>query len=399
MGQKSSGLVEGHRLCEHVTLGVLARVVPVDLVDAVLRDTGRWNWRARQLLPRLVVYYVMALTLYAHASYDAVLRELVEGLRWLRWDGTAVGLACKSAITQARVRLGEAPLRELFRRVARPLAEPGAPGAWYRERRLVSFDGTTIDVPDLPALERDFGRPVSPRGSSGFPQLRLLALLETGTHAIFAAAIAGFSTGEITLARRIMAHLKPGMLCLADRAFVGYTLWRDAAATGADLLWRARRTAVFPCLRRLDDGSFLSRLYPSSDHRQRDRAGLTVRVIEYRMPGVPGGDRIYRLVTTLLDAQAAPALELAALYHERWEDETVLAEVKVTLPGGRPILRSRRPDLIRQEVYGLLVTHFAIRQLMVEASQRAGCDPDTLSFVQTIEIIRRNLPFHVAFSP
>jgi Insertion element 4 transposase N-terminal/Transposase DDE domain len=399
MGQKSSRLVEGHCLCEHVTLGVLARVVPVDLVDAVLRDTGRPSWRARQLLPRLVVYYVMALTLYAHASYDAVLRELVEGLRWLRWDGAALGLACKSAITQARVRLGEAPLRELFRRVARPLAEPGTPGAWYRGRRLVSFDGTTIDVPDLPALERDFGRPVSPRGVSGFPQLRLLALLETGTHAIFAAALAGVATGEITLARRIVAHLKPGMLCLADRAFVGYTLWREAAATGADLLWRARRIAVFPCLRRLDDGSFLSRLYPSSDHRQRDRDGLTVRVIEYRMPGVPGGDRIYRLVTTLLDDRAAPAAELAALYHERWEDETVLAEVKVTLPGGRPILRSRRPDLIRQEVYGLLLTHFAIRQVMVEASQRAGCDPDTLSFVQTIEIIRRNLPFHVAFSP
>jgi hypothetical protein len=399
MGQKSSRLVEGHRLCEHVTLGVLARVVPVDLVDAVLRDTGRWNWRAHQLLPRLVVYYVMALTLYAHASYDAVLRELVEGLRWLRWDGAAVGLACKSAITQARVRLGEAPLRELFRRVARPLAEPGTPGAWYRELRLVSFDGTTIDVPDLPALERDFGRPSSPRGVSGFPQLRLLALLETGTHAIFAAALAGVATGEITLARRIVAHLTPGMLCLADRAFVGYPLWREAAATGADLLWRARHIAVFPCLRRLDDGSFLSRLYPSSDHRQRDRDGLTVRVIEYRMPGVPGGDRIYRLVTTLLDDRAAPAAELAALYHERWEDETVLAEVKVTMPGGRPILRSRRPDLIRQEVYGLLLTHFAIRQLMYEASQRAGCDPDTLSFVQTIEIVRRNLPFHVAFSP
>jgi hypothetical protein len=399
MGQKSSRLVEGHRLCEHVTLGVLARVVPVDLVDAVLRDTGRPSWRARQLLPRVVVYYVMALTLYAHASYDSVLRELVEGLRWLRWDGAAVGLACKSAITQARVRLGEAPLRELFRRVARPLADPGASGAWYRELRLVSFDGTTIDVPDLPALERDFGRPSSPRGVSGFPQLRLLALLETGTHAIFAAVFDGVATGEITLARRIMAHLQPGMLCLADRAFVGYTLWRDAAATGADLLWRARRIAVFPCLRRLDDGSFLSRLYPSADHRQRDRDGLTVRVIEYRMPGVPGGDRLYRLVTTLLDARAAPAAELAALYHERWEDETVLAEVKVTMPGGRPILRSRRPDLIRQEVYGLLLTHFAIRQLMVEASQRAGCDPDTLSFIQTIEIVRRNLPFHVAFSP
>ena len=247
-----------------------------------------------------------------------------------RWDWRASRPSPRPACAWAKRRCANCS--------ARPLAEPGAPGAWYRELRLVSFDGTTIDVPDLPALERDFGRPSSPRGVSGFPQLRLL---ETGTHAIFAAALAGVATGEITLARRIMAHLQPGMLCLADRAFVGYSLWRDAAATGADLLWRARH--IFPCLRRLDDGSFLSRLYPSSDHRQRDRDGLTVRVIEYRMPGVPGGDRIYRLVTTLLDDRAAPAAKLAALYHERWEDATVLAEVKVTRPGGRPILRSR-PD-------------------------------------------------------
>jgi Transposase DDE domain len=198
--------------------------------------------------------------------------------------------------------------------------------------------------------------------------------------------IAGLATGEVRLAREIVPHLRPGMLCLADRAFLGYALWREAAATGADLLWRARRIAVLPCLRRLDDGSYLSRLYPSSQHRQRDREGVTVRVIEYRMPGVPGGDQIYRLVTTILEPQAAPAAELAALYHERWEDEIVVGEVKVTLPGGR--LRSRRPDLIRQEVYGFLLTHFAIRQLMYEATRTAACDPDTLSFVKTIEIIR-----------
>src|SRR3954462_13443208 len=191
------------------------------------------------------------------------------------------------------------PRRGLSRRLPRPRAEPGAPGAWYQGRRLVSFDGTTIDVPDLPALEQHFGRPAAARGSSGFPQLRLLALLETGSHAIFTAVIAGFSTGEVSLARRIVADLRPGMLCLADRAFVGYSLWRDAAATGADLLWRARGIAIFPCLERLADGSYLSRLYPSPDPRRRD--GLTVRIIEYQMPGVPGADRIYRLVTTVLD--------------------------------------------------------------------------------------------------
>jgi hypothetical protein len=160
-----------------------------------------------------------------------------------------------------------------------------------------------------------------------------------------------------------------------------------------------RRRDVLPCLKRLDDGSYRSRLYPSPQHRERDRDRLTVRVIEYRMPGVPGGDQVYRLVTTILDPQAAPAAELAALYHERWEDEVVLAEVKVTLPGGRLMLRSRRADLVRQEVYGLLLTHCAIRQLMYEASRRADCDPDELSFVHTVEIVRRNLPFYVAFSP
>jgi hypothetical protein len=399
MGSTRRSSREGQWLGEHVTLGVLARFVPADVVDAVLRDTGRPAWRARQLLPRVMVYYVMALTLYARASYDAVLRELVEGLRWLRWDGAAPGLACKSAITQARVRLGEAPLRELFRRLARPLAEPGTPGAWYRGRRLVSFDGTTLDVPDLPELERAFGRPGTSRGHSGFPQLRLLALLETGTHAIFAAATAGCASGEVPLARAVLAHLGPGMLCLADRNFLGYALWRDAAATGADLLWRVRGGIVLPCRQRLDDGSYLSRLYPTSQHRRRDRDGLVVRVVEYRLPGVPGGDQVYRLVTTLLDPAAAPARDLAALYHERWEDEAVLKEVKVTLPGGPLMLRSRRPDLVRQELYGLLLTHFAIRQLMYEASCRAPCDPDTLSFVHTVEIIRRNLPFYVAFSP
>ncbi|HYD29338.1 MAG TPA: IS4 family transposase [Azospirillaceae bacterium] len=310
-----------------------------------------------------------------------------------------MGLVCKSAITQARVRLGEAPLRELFRRVARPPAVPGTPGAWYRQWRLVSFDGTTLALADLPAVERHFGRPKAARGTSGFPQLRLLVLLETGTHAIFAAVVAGVVTGEVRLAREIVRHLGAGMLCLADRAFLGYALWRDAAATGADLLWRARRGTVFPCVRRLEDGSYLSRLYPSPRHRQRDLAGLPVRVIEYRLPDVPGGDPVYRLVTTLVDPQAAPAADLAALYHERWKDELVLAELKVILPGGQPPLRSRRPDLVRQEVYGLLLTHFAIRRLMYEASRHGPCDPDTLSFLGTVEFIRRNLPFHAAFSP
>lgn len=399
MVRKCGALITGQDLRDRVTLGVLARSIPVEEVDAVLRDTGRQNFRARQLEPRILVYYVMALTLYAQASYEAVLRELVEGLRWLRWTDKAGGLVGKSAITQARTRLGVAPLRDLFHRLARPVAHSDTPGAWYRGRRLVSFDGTTLDLPDGPEVERRFGRPPASRGHSGYPQLRLLTLLETGTHAIFAAAVGPYSTHEVHLARQVLGLLRPGMLCLADRGFLGYDLWREAAATGADLLWRARRIAVFPCRQRLADGSFLSRLYPSSQHRQRDRDGVDVRVIEYRLPGVPGGDQVYRLVTTLLDPDDAPAAEVAALYHERWENEVTLAELKVTLPGHRLMLRSRRPDLIVQEVYAWLLTHFAIRHLMYEASRRAGVDPDTLSFTHTVEIVRSNLPFYIAFPP
>jgi hypothetical protein len=320
-------------------------------------------------------------------------------VRWLRLAGADPALAGKSAITRARARLGADPLRELFARVARPLAEPDTPGAWYRGRRLVSLDGTTIDLPDAPDLERRFGRPAAARGASGFPQLRLLTLTETGTHAIFAVAFDRYEAGEVRLAPELLQRVRPGMLCLADRAFVGFALWRTATASGADLLWRVRRNQVLPCRERLPDGSYLSRLYASPKQRRHDEGGVTVRVIDYRLEGVPGAEPLYRLVTTLLDPAAAPAAELAALYHERWESEGAFAELKVSLPGERLMLRSRRADLVEQELYGLLLAHFALRRLIHEASRRAGCDPDTLSFLHTVRVVRRHLPFHAAFSP
>jgi IS4 transposase len=189
------------------------------------------------------------------------------------------------------------------------------------------------------------------------------------------------------------------MLCLADRALVGFDLWHTATASGADLLWRVRRNQVLPCRQRLPDGSSLSHLSASPQHRRHDEGGLAIRVIDYQLEGVPGAAPLYRLVTTLLDPAAAPAAELAALYHERWESEGAFAELKVSLPGQRLMLRSRRADLAEQELYGLLLAHFALRRLMVDASRRAGCDPDTLSFLHTVRIVRRHLPFHAAFSP
>jgi transposase IS4-like protein/DDE family transposase len=399
MARTVARLPNGTRVSDHVALGVLTATIPADLVDTVLAETGRQSQRQRQLPARLVVYYVLALALYAQASYGEVLRCLLEGVRWLQLGGVDPALATKSAITRARRRLGILPLEHLFQRLARPFAAPGTSGAWYRGRRLVSLDGTTIDLPDTPELEARFGRPAASRGTSSFPQLRLLGLAETGTHALFAAAIDRYDSSEVELAPQLLAHLRPEMLCLADRAFVGFALWREAAATGADLLWRLRANQVLPCRRRLPDGSYLSRLYASPKHRRHDDGGVVVRGIDYRLDGVPDAEPLYRLVTTLLDPGAAPAAELAALYHERWESEGIFAELKVTLPGARLMLRSRRVDLVEQELYGLLLVHLALRQLMYEASRRAGCDPDKLSFLHAVRIVRRHLPFHAAFPP
>ncbi len=399
MARTPARLPNGTRLSDYVTLGVLTTTVPAGLIDAVLADTGRQSRRQRQLPARLVVYYVMALALYAQASYGEVLRCLLEGVRWLRLKGADPALADKSAITKARIRLGASPLMQLFARVARPLAEPDTRGAWYRGRRLVSLDGTTIDLADTPELEERFGRPAASRGSSSFPQLRLLTLAETGTHAIFAAALDRYQVSEAHLARELLQQLQPDMLCLADRAFVGFELWRTAAASGAVLLGRVRKNQVLPCRERLTDGSYLSRLYASPKHRRHEDGGMMVRVIDYRLEGVPDAEPLYRLVTTLLDPAGAPAKELAALYHERWESEGAFAELKVALPGQRLMLRSRRADLAEQELYGLLLAHFALRRLIHDASRQAGCDPDTLSFTHTVRIVRRHLPFHAAFSP
>lgn len=398
MARTSATVPSGCRITDRISLGVLSKTVPAPLIDAVLAETGRQSRRQRQLPARVVVYYVIALTLYARASYGEVLRCLLEGLRRLHGWRSSLPVASKSGISQARTRLGAAPLKCLFERVAVPLADRQTPGAWYRGRRLVSLDGTTVDVADVPDNVAAFGRPAAARGRSGFPQLRLVALTETGPRAMIAVAAADFATGETTLARRVIGALSADMLCLADRGFVGFAPWSQACATGAALLWRVRRNQVFPCHRRLPDGSYLSKLYASSKHRRRDD-GLVVRVIEYRLDDVPGAEPLSRLITTLSDPATAPAAELAALYHERWESETAFAELKTSLPGGRLLLRSKTPELVWQEFYGLLLAPYAIRRLMHEASAGVSWDPDRLSFIHTVRIVRRNLPFHAAFSP
>ena len=376
MARTSAGFPAGTRLTDHISLGVLARAVPRDQVRQVLTETGKTSERERDLPAQVMVYYVIALALYMTASTREVLRCLLEGLRWL-WGAEAFKVAGRSGISQARTRLGDEPLRLLYERLVHPVATPATRGAWYRRWRLVSLDGSCLDVADTAANRDVFERPEASRGESAFPQLRFVALVENGTHVLFAACLDSFATGETTLAKRVLAALRPGMLCLADRQFFGHALWQEAAATGADLLWRVKRNLRLP----------------------REANGCRLRVVEYRLAGIADAEPLYRLVTTLLDPAQAPAEELAALYHERWEIEGALAELKTHLRGARIVLRSKAPALVRQEFWGLLLAHFAVRGLMHEAALRADEDPERISFLHAVRVIRRKLPQFTALSP
>jgi DDE family transposase len=283
--------------------------------------------------------------------------------------------------------------------VVAPIAETRTKGAWYRQWRLVSLDGSTLDVADTKENEEAFGRPGASRGSSAFPKIRFVALLENGTHVLWAARMDKYATDERTLAEKVVPALRTSMLCLADRFFPSHKLWQKASATGADLLWRTRQNARLEIDQRLPDGSYLSRIYPSTADRRKERKAIVVRVIDYRLDQVPEAEPVYRLLTTILDHKRAPAQELAALYHERWEIETALDEVKTHLRGAQIVLRSKTPELVSQEFYGLLMAHFAIRGLMHEAALRAGEDPDRLSSLHSVRVVQRRMARFAALPP
>jgi hypothetical protein len=393
-----AGLPAGVRLSDQISLGVIARAFPPERVREVLAETGRASERERDLPAQVMVYYAIALALYMGSSTREVLRCLLEGLRWL-WGTDAVKVAGKSGISQARTRLGEAPLRRLYEEVVQPIATPATKGAWYRGWRLVSLDGSCLDVADTEANCTEFGRPGASRGESAFPQLRFVALVENGTHALFGARLGRVSDGETTLAHGVLAALRPGMLCLADRCFFGHALWQAASATGADLLWRGKGNLRLPRETVLADGSYLTTIYPCDTDRRHRTNGVRARVVEYRLEGLAEAEPLYRVLTTILDPARAPAAELAALYHERWEIEGALAELKTQLRGARVVLRSKTPALVRQEVWGLLLAHFAVRGLMHEAALRADEDPDRLSFLHAVRVVRRKLPQFAALPP
>jgi len=399
MARTVAELPSGSRITDYISLGVITNRFPVDVIRAALKNTGKSSTRERDLPAHVVVYYVIALALYMQSSYREVLRCLLEGVKWLLGPGAAVRPAGKSGISQARTRLGWEPLQVIHDEVVKPIAIKSTKGAWYRGWHLVSLDGSTLDVADQKENETAFGRPAASRGKSAFPQLRFVSLVENGTHVLFGTRMAGENTGEITLAKEVLCSLRNGMLCLADRNFFGFELWNQARSTGADLLWRIKKNLRLPCEKRLPDGSYLSRVYASPKDQRHGRDGVVVRVIEYRLEGIPGAEPIYRLLTTILDHEAAPATELAALYHERWEIETALDELKTHLRGSRIVLRSKTPDLVRQEFYGLMMAHFAVRGLMHEAALKANEDPDKLSFLHAVRVVRRKIARFASIPP
>ncbi|ROO62899.1 IS4 family transposase [Micromonospora sp. Llam0] len=402
------------RLTDHIGLGVVSARFSRDLLEEVLNRTERREKRTRRLPAHVMVRYVIAMGLFFAESYDEVMRRLVGNLRTLgSWDDDWQ-VPTKSAITQARQRLGPEPMKALFERAAVPLANAGTKGAWLARRRLCAIDATSFDVADTPANVERFGRTGSGPKASAYPKLHVAALAECGTHAIVGAVLGPCRTGERTLAADLTGIVEPDMLVLADAGLYSWELFNRYADTGADLAWRVGASVSIGHVRWLPDGSYLALVYRpglSAGRRRRlvelARAGgdidpdvaRLVRVVEYTVPERNPDGELITLVTTVLDSYEIPALDLAAAYQQRWEEESALGEIKTDLRGRGEVLRSKTPDLVEQQMWGLLLAHYAIRALLVDAADPAGYDPDRMSFIQGVRVVRRQVTDQAAITP
>lgn len=387
------------RISEALNFECLTKFFPLRETRKILRQTGKASKRERDLPAHVMVYYVIAMTIFMGLPYRDVLRELLDG-----WNGLLTKKAkkkkkppTKGSICKARIRLGFEPLKQVHDRFVNPVAVEQTKGAWFKKWLTVGIDGSTLDVADSRENEEEFGRPKSNRGKSAYPKLRFVSLLETGTRILFGTQIGPINeTSEKGLAKEALVFLKPEMLCLADRHYLGYEFLKLALGTGADVLWRASNVFKLKPEKYLSDGSYLTTIYKSETDRKHKRDGILVRVIRYRVKGFKDS---YRLVTSILDLEQAKAEELAALYHERWEIEIALGELKTRLIGADIILRSQKPDLVKQEFYGFLLGYFAVRGIMHEAALQANEDPDRLSFLHAVRVIKRRLPDFAVFPP
>lgn len=369
----------------------LSQLITEQRIQHILARTRRVEQRRRRLLAHSIVWLVIAMSLFATHSIPKVWRNLHPHSHRPEPDS--------SAFAYARQRLGVTPLRELFRELGRPIAAPGTPGAFYRSWRLMGIDGTVFDMPDTEVNERIFGRGGNQRSPTAFPQLRVLALCELGTHAICDFALRPIRHSEQAMVPHLMRSLQPGMLLLWDRGFFSYELIEAVRRRGCRLLARVKASQlVFERLQELPDGSYLSAVYPSYADRTHQRNGRTVRIIEYTHndPKRPGCGQKNRLLTDLLDPADLPAHRAAVLYHERWEEELAFDEIKTHLNGREVLLRSKTPRGVVQELYGLMLAHRLIRQVMSDAAEATGAsgaalDPDRLSFTDSLRVVQSQL--------
>src|SRR5512135_3409119 len=367
------------------SLRALKRIIPRARVEDALARSEH----DRAVCPRLpgwfMVWFIVALGLFYRDCYRQV-------FRWLQ-PFRPNAILPRSTFCEARQRLGVAPMRHLAHDTVRLLGRPETPGAFYRGLRLMALDGFTVDVPDTPRNDRAFGRPDGHRAPGAFPQARVLALCETGSHVLWRWLIKPYHRGEVTMAHRLLRELQPDMLLLWDRNFLSYQTVAEVCARRAHLLARIKSNLIFTPIRALADGSFLAKLYRNAADRRADRDGILVRIIEYTFddPGRPGSGQPHRLLTTLLDEALDAAETLILLYHERWEEGLTIDELK-THQRERPVLRSQTPAGVVQELYGLLLGHYVIRVLMKEAAATQGLDPRRLSFTGTLKILRCRLP-------
>jgi hypothetical protein len=401
MARTKAVLGSGARLADYLSASLLARVVPAEDVHDVLDAHQRNSQRLRSFPAVVGVYYCIALSLYPEAAYEQVFAAVSQGLAWAAGASTEPTRVSKASISVARAKIGAAPLRELVQRCCVPMADARFhPEAFYRGLRLVAIDGSHFELPDEPDNVAHFGRPGSRTGVAGYPQAQCAVLVECITHAILSAHLGPYRAGEWEVCKPLLASLKPGMLCLADRGFNGYEHWRAAQATGAQLLWRCASNRVLPRHRELLDGSYLSAIVPSAVRRAQAREqAIVVRVIEYALPGLADAQPRYRLLTTLLDPSEAPALELAAIYHQRWQVEAVFDELKTHLLKSRRVLRSKTAELVRQEFYGWVLAHYAVRWLLHQGATRHRMPHEALSFTAHVQLLRREQPHSGAFPP
>ena len=424
MARTKAILGTGARLSDYLSASLLAQVYPAPLISAILDQHGCNSQRIRSLPAVSGVYFCMALSLYPDVAYEQVFDVIAQGLSWMQGHRSVNGSTLtmrKSSISEMRTKLGYLALQSLAAQACAPLADPKRhPDAFYHGLRLVAIDGSNFEVPDEAENIKAFGYPGSRTGHAGYPQAQSAVLIECATHAILAANIDTYRAAEWTVCQPLLAHLKPGMLCLADRGFGGYNHWQAAVATGADLLWRCQANRKLPVIKALSDHSYLSVIYPSDvasvKQRLATERGIVVRVIDYTLPGAGGADGAggaggasgtdasqpparYRLLSTLLDERSAPALALATLYHERWEVEAVFDELKTHLLQRRRVLRSKTPDLVRQEFYGWVLAHYAVRWLMHQAATEHSVTARSLSFTASMALLKRAQPQSGAFPP